>query len=141
MTLHGTRFLDNLKVNVVDDSNVEVAVVIPSDELSECLRLLESISGVLAFLKSRQRIAKMIQHSRSEEFKAKCQRNIDNYHKRIVAEYDRFIAQGLCRKDAIKQVCAVLRAEKHPWCADFLVRPALIEAGRPGRMGKPRGKK
>lgn len=60
------------------------------------------------------------------------------YLKRIVKDYDCYLLQGLDRKEAIKQISSDLRSENHPWSFPDLVRSSLIEAGRPGRIGRPR---
>jgi hypothetical protein len=131
---------DKIKVNYLDDDQIEVTVTLPADFLLHYVRLLDSLAGFLKYTNTRARIAKAQSSSQLRKYQEECKQNIANYHVRIVELYDQFISEGLDRNAAIKQVSTTLRQEKDPWSSPDLVRPALIKAGRPGRIGRPRSK-
>lgn len=133
------HFLQNdLTVTPVDDDRVQVSVVLPADCFREYAHLLDSLTGFLHLAQRQERIARSISGKQAEKLKAEAEANRQRYYQRLVKAYDHYTAQGLDRPAAIKQISADLRAENHPWASVDLVRPSLIEAGRPGRMGRPR---
>jgi hypothetical protein len=130
-----TSLHQSLNVTPSDDGNAQVTVSIPSDLLDDYIGLLESLSGFVNAINHQKHIAKL--HAASEQTKEGFQFKA-SYHKQIVKDYDRHLSQGLTRKEAIKRISADLRKDKHPWRCPDLIRSSLIEAGRPGRVGRPR---
>ena len=118
---------NSLKVTPLEDGQVQVIVVLPSDLFLDYIRILDSLTG---FAKTLRRKSKLLKpyvpdpHVISQR---------DKYYQRIVTLYDSYTSQGTKRTAAIKQISADLRKENHPWSSPDLVRPSLVAAGRPRR--------
>lgn len=130
---------DKLNVVPVADDQVQVTVTLPADYLFQFTRLLDSLADFVGVLKRQDELSRSILNRQSQAVNTQAQHNLDQYRQRIVAAYDLYTAQGHNRNSAIKQISADLRADHHPWSSVDLVRPSLIEAGRAGRVGRPRG--
>lgn len=128
----------SLKVTPLEENQVEVTVTLQSDEYVHYLRLLDSLTGFIRTINSKTKLAKHknSDYSKFEQDQARATK--DKYYKRIVQGFDLYTSQGLDRKAAIKQIGADLRKENHPWSSPDLVRFSLRDAGRPGRVGRPR---
>ena len=129
---------DSLKVTPLEDNQVQVTVTLQSDEFIHYVRLLDSLTGFLRVIKNKNRSAKTKAHYDSKEYAEETAKTKDQYYSRIVKLFDLYTSQGLNRSSAIKQIGADLRKEKHPWSSPDLVRFSLADAGRPGRVGRPR---
>ncbi len=130
---------DNLKVIPLDNDLVEVTVILPEDFLHQYTQLINSLYGFFQFVQKQNKLSKAIKSRESGAIALQAKKNITEYHQRLVKLYDQYIGQGLYRNNSIKQISADLRFEHHPWSSPDLVRPSLIEAGRAGRVGRPRG--
>ena len=138
MTPHLYFLQDNLEVTPLDSDQVQITVTIPADYLFQFSQLIDCLSGFVQVLQRQEKISRSKKAYDSEEFRKEAQENIQRYYQRIAKSFDNYTSQGLDRKNAIKQIAAELRAEGHPWSSPDLVRPSLIKAGRPGRVGRPR---
>jgi uncharacterized protein YoaH (UPF0181 family) len=138
MTPHLYFLQDNLEVTPLDSDQVQITVTIPADYLFQFSQLIDCLSGFVQVLQRQEKISRSKKTYDSEEFRKEAQENIQHYYQRISKSFDHYISQGLDRNNAIKQIAAELRAEEHPWSSPDLVRPSLIKAGRPGRVGRPR---
>lgn len=129
-----TSLHQSLQVTPAEDDQVQVTVTLPADLLNDFVGLLDSLSGFVTAINHQKHLARL--RDDSEETKKRFQFKAQ-FNKRLVRDYDRYRSQGLTRKDAIKQLSADLHKENHPWRCPDLIRSALIEAGRPGRIGRP----
>lgn len=129
---------DTLKVNHLDDGQLEVTVTLPREHYHHYAQLLDSLTGFVQIINRESKLAKSRAAADSEIFAQEAKQNLERYYARLVEAYDLYLSQGLKRNAAIKQISADLRAEKHPWSSPDLVRPSLIEAGRGGQPGRPR---
>ena len=138
MTSLFTTLIKDLKVSPSDDGQIKVTVTLPSDLFLHYVRLLDSLAGFFQFANRKAKIAQLQSATSLEKRAIEAQRNIDQYHDRLVQAFDLYSFQGMDRKSAVKQIAADLRASKHPWCSPDLVRMSLVAAGRGGRPGRPR---
>ena len=129
---------DNLTATPIGDDQVQITVTLPADYLFHFSVLLDSLTGFVDVLKREDKLSRTKADRAAKQFDEQAQRNLASYHQRIVKAYDAYTSQGLNRNAAIKQISADLRADSHPWSSPDLVRPSLIEAGRSGRVGRPR---
>ncbi|SDE61392.1 hypothetical protein [Desulfuromonas thiophila] len=129
---------DDLTVTPADDGRVQISVVLPSDSILEYIHLLDALTGFFRLAQRHGKLVSSLHNAAKDELRKRCEENRQRYFQRIVKAFDLYSAKGLDRNAAIKQISVDLYAEKHPWASVDLVRPALIEAGRPGRIGRPR---
>lgn len=138
MTPHLYFLQDNLEVTSLDSDQVQITVTIPADYLFQYSQLVDCLSGFVHVLQRQEKLSRAKSPHGSEQFKKEAQENIQLYYQRIVKAFDHYTSQGIDRNNTIKQISAELRAEGHPWSSPDLVRPSLIKAGRPGKVGRPR---
>ena len=138
MTSHLSFLHDSVKINHLEDNQVEVSVVLPSELFLHFIRTLESLTGFAQYLETQSKFHRLKQSRQSKAFDEAARVAKENYYKRISTEFDRLSAQGLKRYEIIKLISADLRKENHPWSSPDLVRPSLVAAGRGGRPGRPR---
>ncbi|MDY0190091.1 MAG: hypothetical protein RBR22_05090 [Desulfuromonas sp.] len=141
MTSHLFYLQDSLSVVPVGDDQVQVVVTLPVEYLTQYTRLLDSLTGFIDVLKREDKLSRLKLKSDNLKFHDQARKNLNQYHQRLVAAYDLYTAKGLNRNAAIKQISVEIRAEQHPWSSPDLVRHSLINAGRSGRVGRPRGVK
>jgi len=130
----------NLKITPLDDDQVQVTVTLPSEHFLHFARLLDSLAGFVQIINRQNRVNKSKALAESLNLAEQAEQDKQRYYQRIVKAFDEYTAQGLNRYEAIKQIGADLRKEKHPWSSPDLIRPSLIAAGRGGRPGRPRKK-
>ena len=138
MTSHLSFLHDSIKINHLENNQVEVTVVLPSELFLHFIRTLDSLTGFAQYLETQSKLYRLQRSKQSQAFNETARIAKENYYKRIAAEFDRYSEQGLKRYDIIKRISATLRKENHPWSSPDLVRPSLIAAGRGGRVGRPR---
>lgn len=125
-----------LTVKAADDGFVSVTVRLPSDLLADYCCFLDSLTNFLAAVKCNHRSALDADRRASANFRIQADKVLADYHARLVALFDQFTAQGCDRKESVKRVAAVLRAEDHPWRSPELVRKELVKLGRGARRGR-----
>ena len=130
MTSLLSNLREHLQITPLDDDQVQVLFVLPSDLLFDYLHVLDSLTGLVKTVRSKVRLAKYSDSS-ADSFSTQAR---DRFYKRVVALYDLYRAQGLKRTIAIQRISSELRVENHPWASVDLVRTALNAAGRPGRL-------
>lgn len=133
-----TSLHQSLKITPLDGDQVKVTVTLPSELLNDYYDLLKSLTGFVNAINHQKHLERL--KLRADQTQQSF-RNRSQLFKRIVKDYDCYLLQGLTRNEAIKQISANLRNENHPWRSPDLVRKCLIEAGRPGRVGRPRRSK
>ncbi len=138
MTSIESTLLDKLEVTPTDNNQVIISVTLPSDHIHHFITLLDSLTGFTRIIKRKERLAKLKASSYNEILDLQAKQFKQQYHSRIVRLFDQFISEGLNRTSAIKAIGAELRKDDHPWCSPDLVRYSLREAGRSGRIGRPR---
>lgn len=133
---------DKLTVEHLDDNQVSVTVVLPADLVRTYCLFLDSLAGFFRTTDRHCKIARAQARLESRcDLDHEAQTRIDAYRARLVKAYDAYIANGLNRKAAIKQIAADLRAENHPWRTVDVIRTTLIAACRDGYSRRPgRGK-
>ncbi len=134
MTSLITSLHQSLEITPLDNDQVQVTVVLPSDLLNSYQSLLESLAGFVSAINHQKHHQRL---RAAADLSVKAVLSKADYHKRLVKSYDDYTASGLSRTDAIKRISADLSKEKHPWAGVDLVRKSLIEAGRSGRVGRP----
>ena len=135
-----STLLDKLIVTPTDDDQVTITVTLPSDHLYHFINLLDSLIGFTRIVKRKERLARAKASSYNAETDRQAELSKKRYYDRIVKLFDLYTSQGLNRNSAIKQIGADLRKENHLWSSPDLARFSLAAAGRPGRVGRPRGK-
>jgi len=126
---HHESFLD-VRVNSLRDGNVCLSVVIPETMTRGFVTFLESMLGLMKTA-DRQALT-AVRQSRPvdlEELKRKDQLKTD-FIKLTCDTFDGFQAQGIEKKEAIKQTNALLKAKKHPWANHETIRSILSAEGR-----------
>jgi len=124
-------FLKRPEITPLDDDQVQVPLVLPSDLFHDIVKLLGIVTQLATTIRSKNRLHKYSWLANDPAAQARLEYR-DQFYLRIVVLYDRYQDQGLKRTAAIKQISMDLRQENHPWAADFLVRSSLVAAGRPG---------
>ncbi|MDT8420734.1 MAG: hypothetical protein RQ754_09905 [Desulfuromonadales bacterium] len=119
-----------------DNRTLEITVTLPAEPFYQFVQLLESFSGFARIINRHARLARIKELRRDNAQKKQHEESLARYHTLLIVLYDKYTAQGLKRLDAIKRICKDLKAEDHPWASFDLVRPSLIEAGRPGQRGR-----
>ena len=118
---------NNLQVTPLDNDQVQVTVVLPSDIFLDYIRILDSLTGFAQTLRRKSKLTRQY----VPDPHANAQR--DKYYQRSVALFDRYTDQGFKRTAAIKQVSTDLCSEHHCWSSADLIRSSLASAGRPSR--------
>ena len=134
--LHYLR--DTLHVTPVGDDHLKVSITLPSDHFLHYLRILESLTGFVHLLDKHARRQRLKDDQRLKQQQEEAAKALSRYNERVSSLFDQYTAEGLSRNQAIKQIGADLRAEKHPWSSPDLVRVGLREAGRLGRPARAR---
>ena len=129
---------DTLKVDHLENNQVQVTVVLPSDLLIHYVTILDSLTGFVRTLQIKSKLLRLKQSPQTSALREQARHSKDQYYARIVKLFDHYTSQGLNRNSAIKQIGSDLRKEKHPWSSPDLVRFSLRDAGRGGRVGRPR---
>lgn len=127
---------DLLTVKPLGGDQVSVTVVLPASLVKSYRLFLEALAGFFHSADHQSSVA--LAQVRSEKRSQEAADHREAHRKRCVHLFEAYTSSGYNRKEAIKRVASVLRAENHPWCSPDLVRIALIEAGRGGRPGRPR---
>ncbi len=131
---------DHLEVRPLDDGQVSVTVVLPSELVHDYCRFLEALTSFFHTVKNKTTVAQAHAKATAAVLDRKAQETLAANRSRVAASFDRYTSQGLPRKEAVKRIAAELRAEGHPWRSPGLVRATPVEAGRGGRRGRrPRG--
>jgi len=137
-----TSLLDDLKkslrVTSLDNGQVQVSVSLPARFLPLYVQLFDSLTSFLRLIERDRRLSRSKQESDFDVIHQHAKHEKEHYYQRIASLFDRYTSEGLNRNQAIKQIGADLRAEKHPWSSPDLVRSSLGPAGRPGQIGRPR---
>ena len=135
MTSLITSLHQSLEVTPTDNDQVKVTVTLPSDLFNDYFNLLESLTGFVNAINHQKHHAKL---KAAADHTQECQQHSSQHNKRIVKDYDGYLAQGLTRNEAIKFISVDLRKDDHPWCSVDAVKICLNRAGRPARIGRPR---
>ena len=135
MTSLITSLHQSLEVTPLDNDQVQVSVILPSDLFNDYFQLLESLTGFVNAINLEKHKAKL---KAAADNTQECHLHTKQHHQRIVKDYDGYMAQGLTRNEAIKLISADLRKDDHPWCSVDLVKISLNKVGRPARIGRPR---
>ena len=130
---------DGLTVTPTEDGRVSVTVVLPPDLVTDYCRFLDSLAGFFQSINRKSSLASLEARSAARAPEAQAARA--EYAASLVAAYDRYTAEGLSRKEAIRQISADLRAKSHPWSSADLVRRQLVASGRSGVIGRPRSRR
>lgn len=125
-------------VTLRDDDHVTISFTIPAELLHDFSKLFDSLTGFIRIIEKEKRLARSKSLSESSKHSEQLKQAKEIHYARIIKLYDEYLHQGLNRNAAIKQISVTLRKEKHPWSSTDSVRFSLIDAGRPGRVGKPR---
>jgi len=138
--MKGSRsfLLETLSVRPGDDGLVSVTVQLPHELVTEYCRFIDSLAGFFKAVDSKSYLVNLSKPETLQKRKELAGSVRSAFRVRIVLMFDDYTSSGLTRQEAIKRVSADLRAEDHPWSADYLVRSELIAAGRPGVPGRPR---
>jgi hypothetical protein len=128
----------SLKVTPSENDQLEVTVTIPAEYFQQYIQLIDSFSGFVKTINKHARIQRLKDSEYHDKQAKEHQRKLDDYYCQIVTLYDQFTSEGFDRTQTIKRISSVLRASDHPWSSVDLVRPSLIEAGRPGQRGRKR---
>lgn len=126
---------DSLTVEAQDNGQFSVTVILPPELVRSYCLFLDSLSGFFRHTNRHVEIEKA--RSASSGLSQEAETTIAAYRDRVVNAFDAYTAQGMDRKDSIKQIAADLRAEDHPWRFSEQIRSTLVAAGRGGRPGRP----
>lgn len=129
------------EITQVDDNLLQITVTIPSELLNDFSKLFEALSGFIRIIEREKRLNRFKQQSEDEFQRQQAEQAKQVYFKRISELFDFYTAQGLKRRSAIQRISADLRKDNHPWSSPDLVQSSLPAAGRPGRVGRPKGKR
>ena len=138
MSLPPPFLRDRLEVRSLDDGQVAVTVVLPSDLVRDYCRFLDALTSFFHTVQNKTTVAQAQAKAAAAVLDQKADEALTAFRSRVAAAFDRHTAQGLTRKEAVKAIAAELRAEDHPWRSPELVRATLVEAGRGSRGGRPR---
>jgi hypothetical protein len=132
-------FLERVTLTPASDGLVAVTVLLPPDQISGYINFLESLSSFFSTVNPKIKSDHLTDTAealavRQEE----AHRRRDTYNSRLIASFDAYTLAGLDRREAVKRICADLRAVDHPWRSFDLVASQLVKLGRGGRSGRPR---
>lgn len=132
-------FLDHVTLAPAQDGLVAVTVLLSPDQISGYVNFLQSLSVFFSTVNRKIKIERITETAEALAARQEdAQRHLDDYNTRLAASFDKYLAAGLDRKEAVKRVCADLRAVNHPWRSFDLVSSQLVKLGRGGRSGRPR---
>ena len=131
-------FLDRVTLTPATDGLVAVTVLLPPDHISGYINFLESLSSFFSTVNRKLKNDHLTETAealavRQEEAKSR----LDAYNSRLVSSFDSYLLAGLDRREAVKRICADLRAVDHPWRSFDLVASQLVKLGRGARRGRP----
>jgi hypothetical protein len=132
-------FLDHATLTPAADGLVAVTVLLPPEQISGYINFLQSLADFFSTVNRKIRtdhLAETAEALAARQQEAKLR--LEEYNAHLVASFDAYRLTGLDRKEAIKRVCADLRAANHPWRTFELVSSQLVKLGRGGRSGRPR---
>ena len=134
-----SEFLDRVTLTPASDGLVAVTVLLPPDHISGYINFLESLSSFFSTVNRKIKADHLTETAealaaRQEE----AHRRLEDYNSRLVSSFDAYTLAGLDRREAVKRICADLRAVDHPWRTFDLVSSQLVKLGRGARRGRPR---
>jgi len=109
---------------------VQVSFVLPEGMTRAFVALLESLFGLVRFVDQRAQISAVEVRAIDLDDLQERKQAIESYRLRVCDLFDRFMAEGMERKEAVKRVNQTLKAEKHPWATHDLVSDTLRKSGR-----------
>lgn len=138
MTSPFSYLSESIRITPADNGKLEVSVTVPADHVDLILQLLDTLTGFVQIISRKSRLQKRISKQDDKKRRQQIEQVHADYYALIVPLFDQYTADGLNRYEAIKRIGADLRAKNHPWSSPDIIRPALREAGRGGRVGRPR---
>lgn len=132
-------FLDRVTLAPASDGLVAVTVLLPPDHISGYINFLESLSSFFSTVNRKLKNDHLTQTA--EDLAARqemSRRQLEDYNASLSSSFDTYTLDGLDRREAVKKICADLRAVDHPWRSFDLVSSQLVKLGRGGRSGRPR---